>query len=253
MNGLKNNYILILLIVAAIFGIFHFSEPVPPMLHIPPHIRQIVWFVFLLAGIVLLFIYLQPVFNKNPADKTPGNVVKGKIVDYKTNRIGDIDKVLVDTKQGKVWIHFPPHTAKFVMNTAPKNESGTLAIRPADKMTIDHLPLFELISVQTALGSFLTESVPPPAPAVGNKIAISGAAGRYKLDEKGIVAGIILNQYLVDIPAQMLQHILPVIEASHEMTVKGYERNASDGFVNVTGLIMVKPYAITIDKIDYLL
>ncbi len=253
MNRSDKISIILLAIVAAIFGIFHFLEPVFHMLHIPPHIRQIVWFIFLLSGIVLLFIYLQPMVKKTPADKMPGDTVKGKINDYKTNRIGDIDKVLADTKQGKIWVHFPPHTAKFIMNAAPKNKTATLDIRSSNKTTIDNLPLFELISVQSIVGSFLVESVPPPPPATGKKIEISGKAGQYKLDEKGNVAGMIFGKYLVDIPPHLVQNIFPVIKASQEIIVKGYERNTEDGFVNVTGLVMVKPYAITIDKIDYLL
>ena len=253
MKGSGKLYMVAVFIVVVIFAIFQLSEPAYHMLKIPPHIRQLFWIFFIFSAIILLVIYLQPLLKATEPNAAQEGILKGRVLDYHTNRIGDIDKLLIETKQQKIWIHFPPHTANMVMKAAAKGEQAEIYTRVSAKRTLDNLPMPDLISIRNGAASFLVESVIAPAPAVGKKVEISGKPGRYKLDEKGLVAGIIIDHYLIDISPHLVQNLFPVIKDSEQIIVKGYERNAGDGFVNITGLTMIKPYAISIDKTDYLL
>ena len=62
-----------------------------------------------------------------------------------------------------------------------------------------------------------------------------------------------MDKYIIEIPKHMEQNIGPMLKEAKEIIVKGYERNANDGFVNTSSFVLVKPYAITIDKTYYLL
>lgn len=218
----------------------------PPL---PPHSKNVTWIILSVVIIALLIFYLQKPPKKGYAEQT----FKGLVVAYQTNRIGDVDKLIMTTADQKLTIHFPPHTAFAVMKAAPKNKIADLEVHaPPAGSPVSH-EMSELKSVRSSSPVLELRTIPPQAPASGKKIEISGKAGNYKLDEKGMVTGIIIQKYLIDLPRGLVKNILPVLKDSSEVRIKGYERSVNEGFVNLNGLIVVKPYAISIDKTDYLL
>lgn len=82
---------------------------------------------------------------------------------------------------------------------------------------------------------------------------VKGSSIELKLDDKGNAAAFILSGKLIEFHRHTAETLLPLMKQAHQIVVKGYERNASDGFVNNTGLSFIKPYTITIDNINYVI
>ena len=97
------------------------------------------------------------------------------------------------------------------------------------------------------------KSIPPLAASNGRKIRLEGKSGKFWRDEHGNVTALIIGNHLVELPARLVKDLLPVLKDSVNVSVKGFERRISEGFVNTTGLTIVKPSAITINNTDYVL
>lgn len=253
----KTLAIRLLFVIIAIYVILHVLYDNLHILPLDPHIKQVAWAVFIISGILLLLLYLAP-FTRQPPLKHPvslpdAQVQQVKLIKYGFNRIGDIDKFLIVYQNRETWIHFPPHTAKYVMKTAPKNASAEINFHITDRIAADGKPMYDLVTVKAGGQIFETSSIPPPKLASGKSLELTGKILDYKLDEKGSMAGFTMDKYIIEIPKHLAVNIIPMLKDAKEIVIKGYERNATDGFVNSSGLVLIKPYAITIDKTYYLL
>lgn len=193
---------------------------------------------------------------------TPPQLLKeitGTIVNYAANRNGDIDKLILNTGNDKMLIYFPPHTARQLMNAAEKNTKvhvwlGNDKKPPPKHDDINNQNRYELISLHAEVNSITinVHDIPPPRPATGNEVLIKGKTIQWQKDDNNQPVDFILSGKLIALSPHARKSLLPLLNNARSITVKGYERNAADGFVNISGLIMVKPYAITIDSVNYI-
>ncbi len=254
----KTHLLKVLLVFAVVYVTLHIIDQQYHILPVAPHIKQIAWTIFLVSGTILLYIYAAQLRTKKPmppdSGKLPGVQFEHiRVIDYGFNRIGDIDKLLFDYHGQSTWLHFPPHTARYVMAVAPKNTTADASFDITNRKAGDEKPIHDLIVIQTSQSSFKTGSIPPPAPANGRQIEVTGKIAEYRFDEKGSISGFVIDKYIIEIPKHMEQNIVPLLKVAKKIVVKGYERSATDGFVNTSSFVLVKPFAITIDKTHYLL
>ncbi len=252
MPSLNNRFWKLFLAFAGICVILQIADHPFHILPVTPHIKQITWAVFLSSGIILLYIYAAKLL-KEPPPLAGAASEQITILAYGANRISDIDKILFNKNGDSGWLHFPPHTAKYIMGIAPKNSIAYVSFQPTIRKAPDDKPMYELLSIQSSIGVLSTNAIPPPAPATGKSIELAGKIKEYCTDEKGMISGFIMEKYIIEIPKHIEQNIIPLLQAGKEVAIKGYERSTNDGFVNTTGFTLVKPYAITIDQTYYLL
>jgi hypothetical protein len=128
-------------------------------------------------------------------------------------------------------------------------------MEPGGKPSPDNIPLYTLISIQSpSLGkAVFIHDIPPPPPTKGNEVEVSGSEVQFRLDDHGKVGAFILADKLVDLNPATGETLVPLLRQAKEIIVKGYERSPDKGFVNITGLVLIKPNLITIDKTNYLL
>jgi hypothetical protein len=251
----------ILLVAGILIFILYIAEPDIPMFDMPPHIRNLVWIIFIIAGFLLVSQYIRP--KKPPASPSPlpghersvNDEISGIVLDYGYNRIGDIDKILLQQSNRKMWLHFPPHTASRVMNIGIKTTTVTVTIRPSDKPSPDSLPEFAVVSIQSpSLGKVVfIHDIPPPPPEKGDEVEVTGHEVQFRLDEQGKVSAFILSDKIVELNPATGETLVSLLRQAKDILVKGYERSLDKGFVNTTGLVLVKPYSIRIDQTNYLL
>jgi hypothetical protein len=258
-----------LLPIAVIIIVLYLFDPEFVMVNLPPHIRPFFWLLFIGAGLVLGISYLQ---SGKPAGvpartqaigehaSAPPSIdrpreVSGVVVDYGANRIGDIDKLLLQCAGEKLWLHFPPHTAAQVINLAVKETTVQAGIGSQAKRGQDSLPVYEVMTLRSpSLGTSLqVRAIPPPPPDRGKETVVTGDSVQFRLDEQGRTSAIILGGRLVPLHPKMAESLAPLLRQASAIEVKGYERDPADGFVNSLGLPVVKPYSINIDKTNYVL
>ena len=248
----------IILIALGILILLYISEPGKIMFHIPPHIKNLLWIIFIISGILLLLNYLQPKKplppheNINPLAATE---ITAAVINYGSNGVGDIDKILVQHNNQKMWLHFPPHTAQQILNVAVKNTTISAELHAGKRPANDGIAVYELISLHSdALGKTINvHDIPPPPPDRGNEVEVRGNSIEVKPNEEGRIGAFILSGKLIALPKHTAETMLTLMKQAHQIVVKGYERSASDGFVNSTGLPFIKPYSITIDNINYVI
>jgi len=194
--------------------------------------------------------YLQPQSVKE---------VTGIIINYKANRDGDIDKLILQTANDTLLIHFPPHTARQLMNTAAKNTKvhvwlGNDKKPPKHNDDMNNKKHYELISLHAQANGITinVHDIPPPKPVPGNEVVVTGNKLQWQSDDDGQAGDFILSGKLIALPPHVKESLLPLLKNAHSIIIKGYERNAADGFVNISGLILIKPFAITIDSVNYI-
>jgi hypothetical protein len=256
-----NTYLQIIIIT---FIVVFILIPKGHIMHISPHIRDVLWLVFIACGILLAIYYLQQGDNKympkkNPK-KNPAPLIEGfenaRVLRFESNRIGDLDNMVLHRADGsEVRLHFPPHTAQKVMHIVQVNKqvqfkAGGIHKHSPDGKIILHLHTVKSYETQE---EFQVEEMPPPRPSVGKEISLEGQIKQYKLDENGMVSGFILQNYLVEIPPHLTNSLVPLLKDAKIISLKGYLRSTNYGFVNTTGLEIVKPYSIRIDETDYIL
>jgi hypothetical protein len=249
----------IAIIAVAVIFILYIVEPDFIMFDVPPHIRNLLWIIFIITGAILLATYLRPMKPPRPPGMPMGEgqqiakTVSGIVIDYGSNKVGDIDKILLQQADKKIWLHFPPHTASQIMSVGAKNATVNAEVGAMNKMMPDNVPMSDLTSIQSAaLGkTVFIHDIPPPPPSRGDEIEVKGSAAKFKLDDNGKVSAFILADKIIELHPGMIETLVPLLQQAKEIIVKGYERGMGNGFVNVTGFPLVKPYNITIDKINY--
>jgi hypothetical protein len=251
----------IVLVAGILILILYLAEPDIHLFDMPPPLRNIVWIVFIIAGLLLLVQYVQ--YAKRPFGGPPpppreqvqSEAISGLVLDYGSNGIGDVDKLLLQLPGRKIWVRFPPHTASRVMNIGVKTTSVTITMAPSDKFSPDSLAVFELLSIHSAsLGQgVLIRDMPPPPPEKGSEVEVTGHDPQFRLDDHGKVGAFILGDKIVELRPGIGGSLIPLLQQAKEITIKGYERGTERGFVNSYGLAVVKPNSILIDKTSYLL
>ena len=217
-------------------------------------------------GVVLLLVILAAGFllyglqknDKNlPADLRPDHgpienkqvKITGTVIKYGSNHEGDIDKLLIASDEKEVWLHFPPHMARLVKSVAIINEPVDAL---ADQKGPPHGPhqenLFELKSIVNSKVETKVDltQIHAPIPREGFKIEIQGIPSLNTNENTLILAG-----RVVKLPAHMAHELFPLINQAKTITVKGYMRDSTDGFLSDSGLPVVKPSSIKIDSVIY--
>lgn len=252
--------ILGVLVIVLIYLISHRAI----MFHIPPHIRDILWFVFIISGIILaVHYYKQNTYKFTTGSKhlpvdTPqrsDNELTGLVLDYGANADGDIDNMLVLSGQQKFWLHFPPHTAQQVMNLALKNTTITATIGKHPRHHSDGILIYRLIALRSDnLGkSLYLDEIPPPSPALGRETIVSGNQIEWRYDEHGQVAGFVIKGKIIKLKPHSAEFLKPLLQNAKQIEVKGHERISSNGFVNINGQSFITPTLITIDQTNYVI
>ena len=113
---------------------------------------------------------------------------------------------------------------------------------------------FELIAIQSNVNNKKIDvhDIPPPPPEIGKAITISSNKIQWQNNDAQN-SNLIVSGRLIALPPHAKESLLPLIKNAHSILIKGYERNAANGFVNMSGLILLRPDAITIDSINYLI
>ena len=195
--------------------------------------------------------------NQLPPEAHDIQQAEGTMMGYKANHDGDIDKLIVQTSNGILLFRFPPHTAKQVMSMAVKN--AALHVWFDDrKKPMEHVNdgrCYELVSldVNNNNSPLVIHNIPPPKPSTGSDIMVVGSAIQWQQDEDGKNMRFILSGKLVALPLRAAENLTALLKNAHSIVVKGVARNAADGFVNSSGLLLVKPRSITIDSINYII
>lgn len=253
-------YVKIILIALGILILLYILQPGIIMFDIPLYIKNLLWIIFVISGLLLLITYINP---QKPSSSLPyrhnlsqpENEINGTVVDYAANDIGDIDKILLQQGNQKIWIHFPPHTAQQVINLAVKNTTVFATIHNGKPPPHQGIMMYELISLRSdALGKTINvHDIPPPPPNRGNEVEVSGNSIELKLDDRENATAFILSGKLIELHSHTAETLLPLIKQAHKIIVKGYQRSTSDGFVNISDLPLIKPSVITIDNINYVI
>lgn len=178
-----------------------------------------------------------------------GAIIPGTVLQYGTNHKGDIDKILLQTAKGQLWVHFPPHAAGRLLALAPINamvRAGISNERPGDE------PVKELISLESdkTKNKIMVPDILPPMPSTGMPTEFSGTSTTLQVDEHQHVVGFILAGKLVELKHGLAETMGPLLKAGKLIKVKGIARSA-DGFVNSRGYVLVKPISINIDNVNY--
>jgi hypothetical protein len=261
-NGMMNRQMIRIAIIAAIVILILFMfEPGFMIFDIPPHIRNLLWIVFIVSGILLLIAYLQPMrhFPPPPPDKLNEKEVAAQnnnvlVAEYGFNKIGDIDKILALQNGEKIWLHFPPHVASKVIDIAVKNTTINATYSSLEKKAKDGLPMYELRAIRSeGLGKmFDVHSIPPPPPMPASISEISGKEIHLRFDEEGKANAFVLSSKLVELKPATAETLVPLLQNAGKIIVKGFERDTSSGFVNITGFPLIRPTMITIDNTNYI-
>lgn len=207
-----------------------------------------------LVGILLFFMLRKnDLQHEVPAPAIPAPLTQrmnGMVTRYGSNGHGDIDKMLMKGKAGQLWIHFPPHAARFVLQATDRQVAVTI------EYTADIHGKGEMnneLRTITDRRNHLVDlrSIPPPPPSRGDEVTVSGNKFYIRKDEEGRMIGFVLAGTLVVLPPHIAENLMPMILTAQELTVKGQQRSDEDGFVNVYGKVL-RPSSITIDHQTYL-
>jgi len=229
------------------------------------HIKSIIIVVLLVSTTIFAYKYFFDAKKVSPRldneqtapddseDYPSAKLVAGTVLDYGVNRIGDIDKILLQTPDGKMWLHFPPHTAKKVLSLAQKNASVTAKVDEFQQNQ-ENETTCELLTLQSKKNKdqIIIEGMPPPPPSSGVETAFSGTTVQFQFDPHGHIAGFVLSGKLVELKPKTAESLSSLLQHAKTIQVKGFARNADNGAVNKQGYILVKPVSITIDNINYL-
>jgi hypothetical protein len=226
-----------------------------------PYYRSKRIYVYIIA--VLFFIYgcdnnerLRPPPPRGPGRELKNDsIVKGIVKSYQSNDADDIDKIELQQNSGTIILHFPPHTAQQVLSIAKLNTNITATVHEDKRHNENNIQRYELTELKSDINSNSIDvrSVPPPLPQPGEEIEVSGENPLVRRDQNGRIKALVIQGMLIVLPPNTAEGLVPLLDKSVSITVKGYKRNSTEGFVNTERLNVIKPYSITIDKTTYLL
>lgn len=221
-------------------------------------------------GLILLLILLVAgwlMYKPNPKhkilldEKPPGLHpmtgqelgITGIVVKFGSNPDGDIDKILLSTANQKIWLHFPPHTARQVTSAAKINQSIEATIGPERLPGTDTEGVYELKNLRSKFQKTNVDlgQIPAPAPRKGIEVALKGVVSKDPKYGNDMETNFILAGKQVLLPPHMARELLPLIRRANIILVKGYMRDSTQGFLSASGMNVIKPSLIQIDSITY--
>lgn len=175
--------------------------------------------------------------------------ISGTVIKYGSNHEGDIDKLLLSSDEEEIWLHFPPHTARQVTSVAIINGQVEALINRKGPLPPKHRHnSYELGSLTNNVLQTKVDlaKIPAPIPRKGIEIEIKGSPLFNRNANTFLLAG-----KMVTLPPHMAQELFPLINHAKTITVKGYMRDSTDGFLSDSGLPVVKPSSVKIDSVIY--
>ncbi|PZR27750.1 MAG: hypothetical protein DI535_09195 [Citrobacter freundii] len=177
-------------------------------------------------------------------------VLKGIVQQFESDDNGDVNGILIKTDNGERQLHFPPHTAKLVMATAKLLTAVELTAREM-KRPHDDAPTLELVSISAADQFTDLKQLHPPPPQRGEEVSVEGKVSDVQEDKSGRIRSFIVGQTMINLPPHVDMNVAASLSNAKSIIVKGYQRAADDGFVNIKGLRVVRPISITINNRTY--
>lgn len=182
--------------------------------------------------------------------------IDGIVINYAANKDDDIDKLIIISNNDSLLFHFPPHTAKLLLTIALKNTAVYIWYTNGRKPPKhnDNKPSYELIAVQSKVSNknIDVHDVPPPPPETGKEITLTSNKTEWQNNDVHN-NNLIVSGKLIALPPHAKENLMPLIKNAHSILIKGYERSTANGFVNMSGLTLVRPFAVTIDSTNYLI
>lgn len=219
------------------------------------------FFLLLILSVAGWFIY-QP---KHPAlldgklsghPVSPGKQldISGIVLAYGSNHDGDIDKILLSTDTDKVWIHFPPHTARQVTSAAPIHQSIRASVRQRGLPAHHGDKVYELEYLRSGSSKITVDlgQIPAPLARKGFDVEVKGHPSKNFEPDDQRQTNFVLAGKLILLPPHMAQELLPIISSAKIILVKGLMRDSTEGFLSGSGLNVVKPSSIQIDSVTYM-
>lgn len=191
--------------------------------------------------------------SPRPKDAPPREV-SGRVIAFDGNPGGDIDRIEIISDTQSCWYHFPPHLARIVTGMARKNSMVMLRFRERKKNRPGQdNPAFDLLYLRSddLHESFDLEGMPPPPPRPGQLTTIEGRPD--SIYNNGKQHYFILAGKKIVLSPRSAEILLPIISGSHNVVVKGEQRDSSDGFISIDGLSMIRARQIRIDSINYII
>lgn len=174
----------------------------------------------------------------------------GKVLEFLVNPMEDIDKILLSTEEKNVAVHFPPHKAQAILEKIQIGQFVNLSVCKSKKMIFKSFPLYDLIHLQEP---FLNLDTLKPQKSKGAAISVQGFISNFRYNDRNFVSAFFLENYLVDIPPHFGEIITPVLSVDKEVSIQGHLRQNNMGFINKSGLEIIRPYALNVDGTNYLL
>lgn len=173
----------------------------------------------------------------------------GTVVKYESNREGDVDKVLLSSNEKQIWLHFPPHTAHLVTAVAVINKQVEALVAQRGPIHKDNQG--EVYELKCIINNVLQtkvnlEDIPAPVPKKGIEIEIEGIPSLHSNENTLLLSG-----KMVTLPPHMARELFPLINQAKIITVKGFMRDSTDGFLSESGFPVVKPISLKIDRVVY--
>ena len=208
-----------------------------------------------LLVLLIAFITAIVIFNKKSRMPFTESQISlsGKLIDYQTNKKGDIDSLIIRSNTDNLLIHFPPHTAFEIIKTFPKNTQIEVIYNKKnhflDKDIDNHL-----LSISNKDNSRFLKLADIKNTPVDKGISSNIIIKNYKInfDDKDQANAIISNNYFIDIKPHILKEIIPLMDKAKKIEIKGLIRS-ENGFVNSNGYKYLKAESLILDERIYLL
>ncbi len=228
------------------------------------HIKSIIIVILSIVLLAIAYNYAgkqEPLLKTTPDDPplplgyspvASTQKIQAIVLQYGSNPRGDIDKMLVAADGDSIWLHFPPHAARQILQVAKLHSS--VVIEYTDRMSKkDKMGAGEIQTISNNKNETAdVKNILPPPPSRGNEVTITGNKIEIKKDETGKATAFVLSNKLIVLPPHAAEDLLALITSAKTIKIKGTERSDTAGFVNINGLCLVQPDEITIDSVTYL-
>ncbi|WP_291036943.1 hypothetical protein [Dyadobacter sp. 50-39] len=224
-----------------------------------------IWAPILLLLIVAAGGYLFYKTPTNPGPATlelpehptpPGHqpaMFEGTVQAYGNNPEGDMDKILLRSEKGEIWLHFPPHTARQVIEAAPLHATVSVQTdrRGPTGPGADHRCELKALKNNSSNTEIILSDISPPAPSAGTEAEVRGNAAHDL--EIGTSPGntFMLSKKQISLPPHMAEELLPLIRRAGNIVVKGKMRDSTQGFVSASGHPVIQATLVQLDSISY--
>ena len=176
----------------------------------------------------------------------------GMVIGYKSNPHFDVNAITVQTAhEGLLTLDFLPHTAKTIMNIAPRGQLVIVkySIHPDDEAI--GYQLRQIKNAATASSAVLDELPPPPDVPDHNTENFKLEDPELITDRFGGVVAFKKNNMLFHFKPGLIDDIAPLIKTGHIFYLTAIKRDGA-GFVNIDNDKVFVVMSITINKKTFL-